>query len=188
MSELYQLVMLVLLLAPLRETIGSKRWGRVGRGRASGKSFWEQVKYHPLSYLRNVQIYSRFGHYLSINEKGEVGATWDRHSPDAVLEMSSYGVKYKRIRRPNSNYLAIDKVGRVTTRAKRTNDTLFREHHGGSWMWYSNDETKYILALKKNGKPRNKVTDRHHKTKTQFLVIPLCGRVRCLSNGVEDVR
>lgn len=60
-----------------------------------------------------------------------------------------------------------------------TADTLFREHHGGSWLWYQNDETDFILAFGKKGQPRHNVTDRVHVTRTQFLVIPLCGRVRC---------
>jgi len=141
---------------------------------------WNLQKYSQPSYFRNVQIHSRFGHYLAILENGEVSTTWDPNSQDAVLEMSSYGVAFKRIRRPGSHYLAIDEHGRITTRLTATPDTLFKEHHGGTWMWYKNDVNKFILAFKRNGKPRHRVRNRHHKAKTQFLIIPLCGRQRCL--------
>lgn len=141
---------------------------------------WNLKKYTQPSYFRNVHVHSRFGHYLAILENGEVKSTWDPNSPDAVLEMSSYGVAFKRIRRPGSHYLAIDEAGHITTRPTASPDTLFKEHHGGNWMWYKNDVNKFILAFKRNGKPRDKVTNRRHKAKTQFLIIPLCGTQRCL--------
>ena len=45
----------------------------------------------------------------------------------ATLEMQSYSVKLKRIRRPGSLYLAIDKNGRVRSRVsdERINETVF---------------------------------------------------------------
>lgn len=47
------------------------------------KSFWDIVKRHPASYSRNVHMHSRHGHYISINEAGEVKAVFDSKSPDS---------------------------------------------------------------------------------------------------------
>ena len=53
-------------------------------GVESKLNYWESdsVKYGPASNRRNVQIHSRHGHYLSINNKGEVNAVWNPKSPD----------------------------------------------------------------------------------------------------------
>lgn len=192
MADISELIKFLLILATTMEclcgTMRRKNRIKGSQRKSLSGSFWELVKYQRPSYLRNVQIISRFGYYLEITEDGNVTTTRDWTSPNAVLEMSSYGVLYKRIRRPNSHYLAIDKDGSITTRPTASDITLFRENHGGSWMWYRRDDTRFILALKRNGKLRHKVTNRKHKAKTQFLIIPLCGRKRCVDNGLEDVR
>jgi len=128
-------------------------------------------KSHP-SHIRKVQLYSRQGFFLAIYENGTVGATTVRNSPDAILEMESFSVTHKRIRRPNSFYLAIDKNGKIRTRHKQRADTFFIEHHNGNYLWYENSATGFIFAMKRNGSPKDKVKrSNKHKRKTHFLIM-----------------
>lgn len=65
----------------------------------------------------------------------------------------------------------------------KTKHSLFREAHsghGGHYISYTSDANNFMLAFGKNGDPRNQVkAQTQHKTRTQFLVIPMCGSMRC---------
>lgn len=80
MADLSELIKLLLILASVRDCFP---WKYRAKYKGKNMTFWEIVKYERPSYFRNVQIHSRFGHYLEITERGDVRATWDPNSPDS---------------------------------------------------------------------------------------------------------
>ena len=76
----------------------------------------------------------------------------------AILEMHSYSVNMKRIKRRGSNWwLSIDKRGRIRTRDRKRKDTIFHERDDGLWLWYENKHG-YVLAFRRHLSPKHSVT------------------------------
>nr|AND74488.1 FGF-1 [Hydra vulgaris] len=133
----------------------------------------EMVKYlkHP-SYKKSVLLYSKQGYFLSIADDGKIYGTHDGFSPDAQLEVQSFGVNYKRIRKPGSWYLSIDKNGAVKAENDPKNETLFQEViDKEGWAIYRNDLTGYLLAFNKNGKLQQNLKSSKVKNKAKFLLL-----------------
>ena len=84
MMEISEFIKIILILLTTKECI-TWRWRAKYKLKNRKIPFWEIVKYEKPSYLRNVQIHSRFGHYLEITEDGKVRATFNPNSPDSKL-------------------------------------------------------------------------------------------------------
>ncbi|XP_004206032.2 uncharacterized protein LOC101235893 [Hydra vulgaris] len=126
------------------------------------------------SYTTTVFLYSKLGYYLTINESGNIMGTLDTKSRDIFFEVESYGVYFKRFRKPNSWYIAIDKLGIIKTRKQGRKDTLFRVmYNDAGWAYFQNDATGFVLGLQQNGKPKNKIANvtLRNRKKTHFLIL-----------------
>ncbi|XP_057299473.1 fibroblast growth factor 1-like [Hydractinia symbiolongicarpus] len=144
-----------------------------------------EAKPQSKSNQRNYLLYNKHGHYLAIHSDGSVDATLNTSSIDVVVQLQSFGVKFKRIRKPGSFYLAMNDEGEVVTRKNPGPDTMFIEHlDDQSWVWYESYTNGYILALTEDYttrdklKAKNHTRPKEHKTDTQFLQLDVPWKLR----------
>lgn len=146
----------------------------------SNESFKRQMnltQHATASNTRRISLYSRSGKLLEILPSGRMRGTSNGNSKDIQLEVQTFGIRYRRFRRADSEtYLAIGKYGKPYTTTTPGSETLFEAFLGkNGWIRYQSVRYGWVIALKKNGRMKkaarpNTNKGRSHKS-MQFLTL-----------------
>nr|BCZ20072.1 fibroblast growth factor 1-like protein [Cladonema pacificum] len=123
------------------------------------------------SFSQKVRLFSRQGFFITIDQSGNIGGTRNKGDRNNVFLMESFSFNLKRIRKPDSYFLSINKNGIIETTLRARKECLFLERLTGNFVTYENMLSQYMIVMTTKQKPLHGTPNNFNTKETQFVVM-----------------